>query len=179
MRRPALTLTELLVIIAVIVVLIGLIFLATQKLHESASVKGRSDRVNPLGHLHERNNMMLRDIGGCHVGLTARLSKKDGNELDIVFETFDGKPLPLPLTKLIVQANKNGDEKQYKLEFEPAQKDRRKDDTDGKCSRYRAKAPWINHGDMLTIVLTTTLDGQEKKTVWLDFSPTKFAQVDE
>lgn len=94
MRRSALTLIELLVALAIILALIGLVFLATQKIRGTSSPKSRSNSLNPLGHNHERNNMMLRDLGGHHVGLTAHLSKKEGNELHIVFATFDGNPLP-------------------------------------------------------------------------------------
>jgi hypothetical protein len=130
-------------------------------------------------HSHEHNKMMLEDFGPFHAGLTAHLSKKEGNELDIVFETIDEKPLPLPLTKLIAKATRNGDDKKYTLEFEPAEKDERKDDPDGKCSRFTAKAPWITHEDMLTVTLTTKLDDQEKKVVWVDFNPKKYAHVDE
>lgn len=83
------------------------------------------------------------------------------------------------MTKLLAEANRTEEDKQYHLEFEPTQKDLRKDDPDGKCSRYRTQAPWIKHGDMLTVVLTTNLYGQEKKVVWVDFDPKKFAQVDE
>ena len=133
------------------------------------------------GHSHERDKMMLGDFGPYHAGLTAHLSKKEGNELDIVFETADKepKPLPLPLTKLTARATRTGDEKTYTLEFEPAPKDERKDDPDGKCSHFTAKAPWIKHEDMLTVTLITSLDGEEKRVLWLDFNPKKFAHVDE
>jgi hypothetical protein len=130
-------------------------------------------------HSHERNKMMLVDYGPYHAGLTAHLSKKDGNELDIVFETVDEKPLPLPRAKLIAKATRTGDDKTYTLEFEPAPKDERKDDPDGKCSRFTAKAGWIKHENMLTVTLITTLDGKEKRVVWVDFNPKRFAHVDE
>jgi hypothetical protein len=132
-------------------------------------------------HPHERGKMMLADFGPHHAGLTAHLSKKEGNELDVVFETADKepKPLPLPLTKLTAKATRTGDDKEYALEFEPAEKDERKDDPEGKCSRFTAKAPWIKHEDKLTVVLTVTLDGQVKKPIWTDFNPKQFAHVDE
>jgi hypothetical protein len=131
-------------------------------------------------HPHERDKFMLVDFGPYHAGLTAHLSKKEGNELDIVFETADKepKPLPLPLTKLTAKATRAGDDKEYTLEFEPEEKKERKDDPEGKCSKFTAKAPWIKHEDMLTVVLTVTLDGQVKKTIWTDFNPKKFAHVD-
>ncbi|HEV3440782.1 MAG TPA: hypothetical protein VG122_25740 [Gemmata sp.] len=133
------------------------------------------------GHNHEQNKMMIEDFGSYHAGLTAHLSKKEGNELDIVFETQDKepKPVPLPLTKLIAKATRSGDDKTHTLEFEPAEKNERKDDSDGKCSRFTAKAPWIKHEDMLTVTLITTLDGKEKRVVWVDFNPKKFAHIDE
>jgi hypothetical protein len=135
---------------------------------------------NEHDHSHARGKLMLADFGPHHAGLTAHLSKKEGNELDIVFETADKepKPLPLPLTKLTAKATRTGDDKEYTLDFEPAEKDERTGDPDGKCSKFTAKAPWIKHEDMLTVVLTATLDGQVKKTIWTDFNPKKFAHVD-
>jgi hypothetical protein len=132
-------------------------------------------------HNHDRDKMMLEDFGQYHAGLTAHLSKKEGNELDIIFETQDKepKPVPLSLTKLTAKATRAGDDQKYTLEFEPAPKEERKDDPEGKCSHFTAKAPWIKHEDMLTVALTTTLDGQEKKVVWVDFNPKKNAHVDE
>ena len=93
------------------------------------------------GHSHDHNKMMRKDFGPIHVGLTAHLSKKTGNELDLVFETHDEKPVPQPFSKLIARATRNGDDQNYELVFEPTEKDERKDDPEGKCSRYTAKAP--------------------------------------
>lgn len=132
------------------------------------------------GHSHERGHEMLADIGPYHAGLTAHLSKKDGNELDIFFEDEKEKPHPLPVAKLTARATRKGDDTTYTLDFEPAEKDERKDDPDGKCSRFTAKTPWMKNEDVLTVTLTAPIDGQEKKAVWLDFNPRKFAHhIDE
>ena len=55
----------------------------------------RSDEPD---HTHERDKLKLADAGHYHAGLTAHLSQKDGNELDVFFETADAahKPVPLP-----------------------------------------------------------------------------------
>ncbi len=131
------------------------------------------------GHSHEHNKTMFKDFGQHHVGLTAHLSKKDGNELDIVFETIEDKPLPLPLDKFTAKATRAGDEKSYTLEFEPAEKEERKDDPEGKCSRFSAKAPWMKRDDMLTVTLSVPIEGQLKGAVWTDFSPKQFAHHDD
>jgi hypothetical protein len=131
---------------------------------------------------HERGHEMLADFDTYHACLTAHLSKKEGNELDIFFETDekDPKPVPLPLAKLTATATRNKEEKSYTLEFEPSPKDERKGDPDGKCSRFTAKTPWMNSEDMLTVVLTAPIDGKEKKAIWTEFNPKKFAHhIDE
>ena len=132
-------------------------------------------------HPHSRGTLMLTDFGPYHAGLTAHLSKKEGNELDIIFETADKdpKPVPLPLTKLTAKATRKGDDKEYTLDFEPEEKKERQDDPEGKCSRFTVKAPWIKHEDLLTVVLTATLDGQVKKAIWTDFNPKQYAHKDE
>jgi hypothetical protein len=132
-------------------------------------------------HSHDRGKMMLADFGAYHAGLTAHLSSKEGNELDIVVETDEKepKPVPVPQSKLHATASRNGEDKTYTLEFDPAPKDERKEDPEGKCSRFTAKAPWIKHADILTITATIPLNGQEKKVVWVDFNPKKYAHVDE
>jgi hypothetical protein len=132
-------------------------------------------------HVHERNKMMLRDFGPYHAGLTAHLSKKEGNELDIVFETAakEPKPLPLPLAKLTAKATRAGSDEVHTLEFEPAPKEERQDDPDGSCSRFTAKAPWIRREDTLTVTLIAELKGEERRVVFPDFNPKQFAHVDE
>jgi hypothetical protein len=132
------------------------------------------------GHSHEHNKMMLADYGKIHIGLTAHISKKDGNELDLVFETEDEKPAPQPFSKLTAKATRNGEDKSYDLVFEPAEKEERKDDPEGRCSRYTAKAPWMKPDDILTVRLPIDLNGQEKIIPWVDFNPRKFAHhIDE
>jgi hypothetical protein len=129
------------------------------------------------GHSHDRDKMMLKDYGKIHVGLTAHISKKTGNELDLVFETEDKEPAPAPqpFSKLIAKATRQGEDKSYELVFEPAEKEERKDDPEGKCSRYTAKAPWMKPDDMLTVRLPIDLNGQEKIILWVDFNPLRYA----
>jgi hypothetical protein len=130
------------------------------------------------GHSHERNNMMLEDVGklAYHAALTAHLSSKDGNELDIFFETTDEPPksAPLALEKFTATA-KTADGKTYTLEFEPAPKDERKDDPDGKCSHFVAKAGWMKPEYMLTITTTVTINNKPAPIQWKDFNPKKYA----
>jgi hypothetical protein len=128
------------------------------------------------GHVHERDNMMIEDAGPYHVGLTAHLSQKEGNELDIVFQTISepAKSAPIDLANFKAVA-KTADGTQHKLTFEPAPKDERKDDPDGKCSRFSAKAPWMKAEDVLTVTAATTINGKPTTVEWKNFNPKKFA----
>lgn len=129
------------------------------------------------GHSHERDNMMIEDAGHYHAALTAHLSSKEGgNELDILFETIDTppKPLPLPIAKFTATA-KTADGKEHKLEFEPAPMDERKGDPAGKCSHFSAKAVWMKAEDVLTVTTTVDIDGKPTPIVWKDFNPKKYA----
>jgi hypothetical protein len=132
------------------------------------------------GHSHDHGKMLRVDLGKKHhAGLTAHLSQKDGNELDLVFETVAGKPAPMPLTNVVAKAKRAGDAKDYDLVFEPAPKDERKDDPDGTCSRFTAKAPWMKADDTLTVTATVVVDGKPHPVEWADFHPKKYAHVDE
>src|SRR5262249_22084891 len=105
------------------------------------------------GHSHERGKMLIADAGPYHALLTAHLSAKQGNELDICFETPDpnAKPVPLPLEFVMAQATTGvGDAQEIK--FEPAPMEERKGDPAGKCSHFVAKAPWMKPADMLLVV---------------------------
>src|SRR5436309_1238842 len=101
------------------------------------------------GHSHERDKMMLADAGPYHAALTAHLSAKDGNELDVFFETDETppKPVPLPFTAFTAAARR-ADGKEFELKFEPAPADERpKDEPAGVCSHFVAKAPWMAAAD--------------------------------
>lgn len=130
------------------------------------------------GHSHERDHMKFVDVGDLpyHAGLTAHLSQKDGNELDVFFETADDahKPVPMSLVNFAAAAT-TADGKQHMLKFEPAPKDERKDDPDGKCSHFVAKAGWMKPDDVLTVTAPLLIDGKHVKVVWKDFNPKKYA----
>ena len=129
---------------------------------------------------HERGTIRLEDAtlpGGkkCHAGLTAHLSEKEGNELDLLFETMDKDPKPLTVpekTKITARVTRKGDDKAYTLEFAPAEKDERKTDPDGQCSRFTAKAPWMKADDELDV--TVTIEGVDAKIPWVKFLPSKY-----
>lgn len=127
-------------------------------------------------HIHERDKMMLEDAGPYHAGLTAHLSQKEGNELDIFFETIEKSPKPAPVDMTGFKAvAKTADGTQHKLTFEPAPKDERKDDPDGKCSHFVAKAPWMKAEDVLTVTAAATINGKSTTIEWKNFNPKKFA----
>jgi len=132
-------------------------------------------------HSHERDKMKLADLGkNHHVGLTAHLSSKTGNELDIFIEAADDAhtPTPLPVMKLLAKAVA-ADGKVHDLVFEPAEMEERKDDPPGKCSHFVAKAPWMKPGDTITVTADIPIDGQTHSVEWKDFNPKKYAHFDE
>ena len=127
------------------------------------------------GHSHESGKKLLADAGKYHAALTAHLSSKDGNELDIFFETTSqAKPvaLPLPSFKAEVQLG----EELKEITFEPAPADERpKDEKPGTCSHFVAKAPWMKPTDNLYVVVKIPIDGKEETIRWKDFNPKKYA----
>ncbi|MDB5308604.1 MAG: hypothetical protein JWO38_2806 [Gemmataceae bacterium] len=129
------------------------------------------------GHSHERDKMLLADAGPYHAALTAHLSSKEGNELDVLFETADDKapqPVPLPLAKVTATA-RTADGKEHPLVFEPAPMDERKTDPAGKCSHFVAKAPWMSPADVLTVSATVEIEGKPRHVEWKAFNPKKYA----
>jgi hypothetical protein len=128
---------------------------------------------------HNRKDAMLEDITlpegtKCHAGLTAHLSEKEGNELDVFFESFDKEPKPvaIPLTaKVTARVTRKGDNEPKTLTFEPADKDERKADPADKCSRFAAKAAWMKPDDTLDVTLSVEYGGQLKKVTFSPFVP--------
>ncbi len=127
-------------------------------------------------HTHERGKFKLADAGHYHAALTAHLSRKDGNELDVFFETPDAehKPVPLPLASFTSTAT-TADGTPHALTFEPAPKAERPGDPDGKCSHFVAKAPWMKAGDKLTVTAPVVINGKPITIEWPDFNPKKYA----
>ena len=75
----------------------------------------------------------------------------------------------------ITAVAKTADGTQHKLTFELAPKDERKDDPDGKCSHFVAKAPWMKAEDNLTVTAAATINGKPTTIEWKNFNPKKFA----
>lgn len=132
------------------------------------------------GHSHERGKMLIADAGAkYHALLTAHLSARDGNELDVFFETPDPKaprPAAVSLESFPAQA-RTGEEGELKeLQFECAPVgERPRGEKAGTCSHFVAKAPWMKPADKLYVVARVRLDGEELTIRWKDFNPKKYA----
>lgn len=124
--------------------------------------------------------MQLADVGPYHAALTAHLSSKTGNELDVFFETADAepKPVPLPLARFTASA-KTASGQEHELAFEPSEPDERKDDPPGKCSHFVAKAGWMKAEDVLTVAATVEIDGKPRRIEWTGFNPKRYAHHEE
>jgi hypothetical protein len=131
-------------------------------------------------HAHERGKMLLADAGQYHAALTAHLAK-DGNELDVFFETADKDPQPVALeVKSFAATAKRADGKEFGLAFEPAPlSERPKDEPAGMCSHFVAKAPWLTADDVLTVTAEVTIRGKLQTVTWKDFVPKKYAHHQE
>lgn len=132
-------------------------------------------------HSHEREKMLLADLGkNHHAGLTAHLSSKTGNELDVFIESAaeDHAPAPLPVAKLIAEAT-TADGKPHELIFEPSEPVERKGDPPGKCSHFTARAPWMKPDDVLTVSMKIPLEGKTHTVTWNNFNPKKYAHFEE
>jgi len=132
------------------------------------------------GHSHERDKMLLADAGKYHAALTAHLSSKEGNELDVFLETMGNppKPAPLPIEMFMAQAT-TSDGQTHELKFEPTPISERKDDPPGLCSRFVAPAWWMKADDKLKVVAKLTIDGKKVTVQWKEFHPKKYAHHDD
>jgi hypothetical protein len=128
------------------------------------------------GHVHERGQLKIADAGKYHACLTAHRSKQ-GNELDISFETQDEKdpqPVALALESFKAEAM-TADGQRHELEFAPAPADERpKGEKPGTCSKFSAKAPWMKNTDKLEVVAKIKIEGKDVTLRWRDFDPMKY-----
>jgi hypothetical protein len=128
-------------------------------------------------HSHERDKMLIADAGSYHVLLTAHLSK-DGNELDIFFES-DASPTPvaIPVESFVAEVQIRAGEGGLKqVEFKPAPaSERPAGEGPGRCSHFVAAVPWLEPDTPLHVTVELTLDGKKVKARWNDFIPRKYA----
>jgi len=113
---------------------------------------------------HDRANMMTIHLGKRHAWLTARLSAKDGNALELFLEKA------LPHTTIKAKARRT-DGKEIDVVFEQAPIAERAKDGPGLCSHYVAKAPWMMPADDLTILADIDVAGKVYKAKWDEFIP--------
>ena len=130
-------------------------------------------------HDHSSGKMMISHLGKHHAKLTAHLSAKGGNELDVYVETIDDPtPVALPLLKLTGVARRGAEE--FPVTFEPAPADERpQGEAAGSCSHFVAKAAFLKPDDTLTVVIEVELDGRKRKCTWRNFEVAKFTHAAE
>ena len=133
---------------------------------------------NPGDHNHARGKMLLASDGTYNALLTAHLSSKEGNELDIFVEDKDG---PFALTSRSLTATARASEGEPRtLTFECAPPNERPAaEAAGTCSHYVAKAPWIQVGHALRVETSLTVGERAVPMVWREFEPRKYAHHEE
>lgn len=141
------------------------------------TARGSSHADGP-GHTHERAKMLLADAGPYHAALTAHLSARDGNELDVFFETAekDPRPVAVPFDSFSATATRAADGKAFDLMFGPAPEDERpKDEEPGMCSHFVAEAAWLAPDDELTVTTAVEINNRKVTITWVKFNPKKYA----
>ncbi|MGL4423869.1 MAG: hypothetical protein ACRCZF_24655 [Gemmataceae bacterium] len=128
-------------------------------------------------HDHERDRKLITHAGPYHALLTAHLSKKDGHELDIYFETEDDQPVPvaLPIAEFTATIT-TMDNMKFEVTFRPAPANERpKDEPAGSASHFVAKAPQLK--PELEVMVTCILDikNRTRTVTWKKFQPNKYA----
>jgi hypothetical protein len=122
----------------------------------------------------------VQHAGPYHAKLTFHLSAKEGNELDLHFETVGKKPYALTFDKLTAKAKREGDDKEYDVTFEPAPADERpKDEKPGTCSHYVAKAPFLKETDTVTVTMKVVIRERERTVRWQNLEVKKYSHKHE
>ena len=131
-------------------------------------------------HDHARDKMMISHLAKYHANLTAHLSAKDGNELDVLVETIGDAPTPVALPTLTFTgvAKRGGEE--FPLTFTAAPADERpKGEAAGTCSHFVAKAAFLKPDDTLGVTVEVEIDGRKRKCTWKNFEVAKFTHAAE
>ncbi|MEZ4264002.1 MAG: hypothetical protein R3B36_33220 [Polyangiaceae bacterium] len=118
--------------------------------------------------------MMMRvREGGIEAALTAHLSRKDGNELD-VFLTREGAPLAAGVTEL--RGTVRNGEARREITFACAPADERpRGEGDGTCSHFVAKVPWLGPDDTVRVESEVPSGDARLALAWVGFVPRRFA----
>lgn len=127
----------------------------------------------PGDHNHDRGQMMIASDGFIDALLTAHLSSKTGNELDVFVEKA-GAPLALTTTELRAQAEVSGAQKELTFECAPRE-ERPADEREGTCSHFVARAGWMRPGQDVRVETMLPLRRGDIAYVWRSFEPMRYA----
>lgn len=138
-----------------------------------AAPKAAANSHNASDHNHDRGQMMIASDGFIDALLTAHLSSKTGNELDVFVEKA-GEPLALTTTEL--RAIAEVERKQKELAFECApRKERPATEREGTCSHFVARAGWLRPGQDVRVETTLPLRRGDIAYVWRGFEAMRYA----
>jgi hypothetical protein len=127
---------------------------------------------------HVRGKMKIEHAGPYHAALTVHLSPQ-GNELDLFFETVSKEPKPVALSvkEILATVTRKADNKPVEVKFLPADpKERPKDEKEGTCSHFVAKAPFVQESDILTVTYKVVIRDKERIVTYEDFEVKKFSE---
>lgn len=133
---------------------------------------------NPGDHNHARGKMLMASDGTYNALLTAHLSAKDGNELDVFVEDKDGPYALKPKTLEAVAHIGKGETKTVTFECAPAN-ERPAHEAAGTCSHYVAKAAWLRVGEVLQVSMSLPVGERAIAMTWRDFEARKYAHHEE
>ncbi len=132
---------------------------------------------NPGDHNHAKGKMLMATDGTYDALLTAHLSAKDGNELDIFVENKDG-PFALKATTMVATARGVGEKHDVAFACAPAN-ERPANEAEGTCSHYVAKAPWLRVGEVLRVETSLPVGDKPVPMIWRDFEARRYAHHEE
>jgi hypothetical protein len=124
-------------------------------------------------HNHDRGQMMIASDGFIDALLTAHLSSKTGNELDVFVEKA-GVPLALTTTELRATAVVGSARQELAFECAPRE-ERPQGERDGTCSHFVARAPWVRPGEPIRVATTLPLRRGDIAYVWRGFEAKRYA----
>jgi hypothetical protein len=128
---------------------------------------------DPKDHNHDRGQMMIASDGFIDALLTAHLSAKSGNELDVFVEKA-GVPLALTTTELRAKAEVGGREQELAFECAPRE-ERPAAEPEGTCSHFVARAAWLRPGQDVRVETVLPLRRGDIAYVWRGFEALRYA----